>query len=54
MNKDIIKSEVFYDLPEDLQSEVEGMIRWVELRYLLILLLMLLFNGIQNGLFQEK
>lgn len=32
MNKDIIKSEVFYDLPEDLQSEVEEMIAWVELR----------------------
>ncbi|GIY25110.1 BTB domain-containing protein [Caerostris darwini] len=32
LNKDIIKSEVFYDLPEDLQSEVEEMITWVELR----------------------
>ncbi|XP_054724628.1 uncharacterized protein LOC129234620 [Uloborus diversus] len=32
LNKDIIKSEVFYDLPEDLQSEVEDMITWVELR----------------------
>ncbi|XP_013783752.1 uncharacterized protein LOC106467912 [Limulus polyphemus] len=32
LNKDIIKSDVFYDLPEDLQSEVEEMITWVELR----------------------
>ncbi|KAG8181650.1 hypothetical protein JTE90_017008 [Oedothorax gibbosus] len=32
LNKDIVKSEVFYDLPEDLQSEVEEMITWVELR----------------------
>ncbi|XP_035226622.1 uncharacterized protein LOC118198952 [Stegodyphus dumicola] len=32
LNKDIIKSDVFYELPEDLQSEVEEMITWVELR----------------------
>ncbi|XP_015924339.2 uncharacterized protein [Parasteatoda tepidariorum] len=32
MHKDLAKSEVFYDLPDELQSEVEEMITWVDLR----------------------
>ncbi|XP_064478607.1 uncharacterized protein LOC135391955 isoform X2 [Ornithodoros turicata] len=32
LNKDMAKSEVFHDLPEDLQSEVMEMVTWFELR----------------------